>query len=424
MNNFTYNLKQLLTEDIEDTIINSLNYEPEIAYEISNLSKEHAFWLAKNIKKYIEENTDFLEKMPKNNLTKLRNIYRDAGFEDIEKKEIYQKMFKLYFKEFKAREWGKLRNIVENLFNVQNKPRLNIKELDINTAQEYLEKLNYINDWKENQNENIDLTQISWEVAYDRSREWHISLATNQRNKINKSEEKNIIISFNDGYFWKFIGAGSCKEEGAAMGHCGSSGTDDLYSLRDGQNKPHITAAFRKEGNKNILTQMKGKGNERPISKYHPYIVDLLGDKNFNVTDIDYRFGQGGQYGKDFNPMDLNEKLGASLYGKNKFMRKFLNAPQRLVNKYKNKYKELKEEGWSINISPYTNIYEIKFPSNNKKEYDDLKNYKDIKPKNISIEIFVMVIKVLNELKRNNQQIQEEIERVEMFYEIRRMKNL
>ena len=51
MPNFTKGLKELLNEDVQDTIVNNLNMPRYIADELTGISEEHAFWLAKNVKK-------------------------------------------------------------------------------------------------------------------------------------------------------------------------------------------------------------------------------------------------------------------------------------------------------------------------------------------------------------------------------------
>jgi hypothetical protein len=420
---FNEKLKILLNEDVSDTLVNSFGYSRDIANDISDLSEKYAIWLGKNIKKWIEDNTDYSEKMPKQNVGKLASIYKNAGYEDINKQTVRNEMFSLYFVDFKRRYWNMLEEIISRLFEVENKPNLNIKELDINTANEYLHKLNFIRDWSDNVEETPNLKRMSWDVAYETARKWHDSLRS-QDTEMDDNIEDDIVMQFSDGFFWRDLKTDNCSQEAKAMGHCGSSSGDVLYSLRDGKNRPHITAAFKLVGDKRVLRQMKGKGNERPNPKYHKYIAELLGNKKFNVRGIDYRFEQGGQYGKDFHPDELSPELQNYLYGANKFMRKFLDAPQRLVTKYNQKFNELTDEGWSIEVFPNRNSYNISFKYGDGEIYNDLSDYMDIKPRNIPTEKFILVIKVLNELKRNKDDIREEINFVRMLNEIKKMKKI
>lgn len=50
----------------------------------------------------------------------------------------------------------------------------------------------------------------------------------------------------------------------------------ELYSLRDEQNMPHVTIALDKQEGKLILSQIKGKQNISPVSRYIPACVAFL----------------------------------------------------------------------------------------------------------------------------------------------------
>lgn len=98
-------------------------------------------------------------------------------------------------------------------------------------------------------------------------------------------EDGEEIIRFGDGYSWVMLDRAYCKVEGDAMGHCGNvEGRRDtsqrILSLRKlitkGQRKfwePALTFILHRDGK---LGEMKGRANEKPAARYHPYIIKLL----------------------------------------------------------------------------------------------------------------------------------------------------
>lgn len=118
-----------------------------------------------------------------------------------------------------------------------------------------------------------------------------------------------VLIKFNDGYFWQDLKREYCRTEGNAMGHCGNSAAykngDTVLSLRqmvkrgDKQYvRPCLTFILQRDG---YLGEMKGRANNKPEEKYHKYIVPLLkqdyikgirggghaADQNFSINDLD-----------------------------------------------------------------------------------------------------------------------------------------
>ena len=96
--------------------------------------------------------------------------------------------------------------------------------------------------------------------------------------------EDKIILDFKDGWVWIMLDRASCPAEADAMGHCGNSPrsltADRILSLRKKIEaggvvrwSPHLTFILRKDG---MLTEMKGRGNDKPSEKYRPMIIGLL----------------------------------------------------------------------------------------------------------------------------------------------------
>lgn len=125
--------------------------------------------------------------------------------------------------------------------------------------------------------------------------------------------EETHLITFPDGMVWVMLDKGGCSLEAKAMGHCGNGSGQagqNLISLRKLHPSgkywiPHLTFIREKNG---YLGEMKGRANQKPIDKYHPYIVELL--KSDHIHGID-----GGGYApeKNFDLVDLPEHQAREL---------------------------------------------------------------------------------------------------------------
>lgn len=122
-----------------------------------------------------------------------------------------------------------------------------------------------------------------------------------------------VFIDFGNGVQWVNLGVSECSHEAEAMGHCGNrfgNRRDTILSLRtkDDARKSwavHLTFILDEDG---YLGEMKGRANEKPQPKYHPYIIKLLEDPR--VTGI-----KGGGYAphKNFAIMDIPKDEAARL---------------------------------------------------------------------------------------------------------------
>ena len=138
-----------------------------------------------------------------------------------------------------------------------------------------------------------------------RDRQSHL-LRPHPRDEGNESDEGDeIVLEFPDGWAWWRLGRSYCPDEAKAMGHCGNEAAgpdrpnDRILSLRHkvivGKEtfwEPFLTFIWDDDG---LLGEMKGRGNEKPAPRYHPYIVALLERK-------DLVFGiKGGGYMPESN---------------------------------------------------------------------------------------------------------------------------
>ena len=155
------------------------------------------------------------------------------------------------------------------------------------------------------------VNQVEWEAnlppnelqikLIEAEQEWR----KKQEQEIEPEPDDQIIIDYGK-YAWVKLDKEYCDLEGRAMGHCGNTASpkagDRLLSFRTkidgGRQRPHLTFILDKNG---FLGEMKGRGNDKPSEKYHPYIVDLLQkdfvkgikgggympENNFDLSDLD-----------------------------------------------------------------------------------------------------------------------------------------
>ena len=130
-----------------------------------------------------------------------------------------------------------------------------------------------------------------------------------ERSLITPHDEDEILIEFQDGFAWWLLPRGGCPIEAQAMGHCGNVPSerpgDRILSLRRKVSRGDVerwypVATFILDAN-GQLGEMKGRGNDKPAPKYHPYIVELLRhnlirgvkgggympENNFAMSDLD-----------------------------------------------------------------------------------------------------------------------------------------
>jgi len=92
--------------------------------------------------------------------------------------------------------------------------------------------------------------------------------------KSSKELESEALMKTSDGMYWIDIGASKCGREARLMGHCGNDNRGDLVSLRDKNNKPHVTMTWNKDDN--TIYQIKGKQNDVPDKKYWPAVKEFF----------------------------------------------------------------------------------------------------------------------------------------------------
>ena len=136
--------------------------------------------------------------------------------------------------------------------------------------------------------EEIDYQHLNWDSAYGETKKWFDFID----NKEVDLEEGTIYKRYPDGFYWVDLGPGVHCGEAFAMGACGHGFVEEplksgnyishLFSLRDSGHIPK--ASFDVDVRNGDVWQIVGPVNTKPKEKYHPYIVDLMLDKNLVKT--------------------------------------------------------------------------------------------------------------------------------------------
>jgi len=209
---------------------------------------------------------------------------------------------------------------LENLFKKITKKDYDYYENSISIIRNFddLFHIGRLEHWSAMFEQSPQVNQIEWEVnllpnelqikLIEAEEEW----GKKQAREIEPEPDDKIIIDYGK-YAWVKLDREYCETEGKALEHCGNMGTpeegDRILSFRtkvdDKKQKPHLTFILDKN---NYLGQMKGRRNQKPDDKYHPYIIDLL-QKDF-VKGI-----KGGGYlsQNNFSLSDLDEEQRKAL---------------------------------------------------------------------------------------------------------------
>ena len=150
-----------------------------------------------------------------------------------------------------------LDKVTDNVMNILN--------------QYFIKVLDYVNSPLHDNKPNIN--RLTLNEALEKSNAWHKEIEQNQGKQI-EDEDGELIMEFTDGFYWIDLQTKRSEQEGESMGHCGNTneGTT-IISLRRNR-YPYVTVAY--DENNKIITQIKGRGNKKPVERYHKYVVDLI----------------------------------------------------------------------------------------------------------------------------------------------------
>lgn len=153
-------------------------------------------------------------------------------------------------------------------------------------------KINHIIDWLTSTDGILlhsKLQRISVPQALEHADKWMTKL-----NKHNDSIQDlagvEPVYSFPNGFkVVKLSSQDSYKKEGACMGHCVASfftrKDSTIFSLRDEHNQPHCTIELYLPDKE--ICQIKGKGNQGVVEKYHKYVKEFLENSDIDFDSVD-----------------------------------------------------------------------------------------------------------------------------------------
>ena len=132
------------------------------------------------------------------------------------------------------------------------------------------------------------LRKMSYNEANRKATEWTNLMIKKAAEVCETEEDVEVELSFENGFrLVKLVGENAFKREGFLMSHCVGSyfgKSSKVYSLRDGNNKPHCTVEVT--GDKHVQ-QIKGKGNGSIHPKYVDMIIKTLEHFGMSVGDHD-----------------------------------------------------------------------------------------------------------------------------------------
>lgn len=258
-----------------------------------------------SVKKNIEEEIDWAKKTLRKNdrivwYLRVLKYYWLKKLNEIDFSDKLDENDKIFLKQKIEKEINKLTSkfnyVIQSLNITQNSNKVAIEHflsLPVDKIQNYV--------WSDQTSDEILKTFEEYEEEWkEKSGEKAVEI----------QEGDQLIIPFeNETKGWWLLNRGACESEGESMGHCGNvpsfSHGDRILSFRikneNDEWTPVLTFILHEDG---YLGEMKGRGNEKPAKRYHPYIVELL--KNTKLI----KGIKGGGYmpESNFNINDLEEK--------------------------------------------------------------------------------------------------------------------
>jgi hypothetical protein len=198
-----------------------------------------------------------------------------------------------------AKKRGYSDEVISGYLKGENKELDKVTDNVMNILNQYFIKvLDYVNSPLHDNKPNVN--RLSLNDALEKSNQWHKEIEQNQGKQI-EDEDGELIMEFPDGFYWIDLETSRSEQEGESMGHCGNTnqGTTLLSLRRD--RYPYVTVAY--DENDKIITQIKGRGNKKPVERYHKYVVDLIIELEAEKFKSEY------DRSTDLLPEDLSQEL-------------------------------------------------------------------------------------------------------------------
>ena len=285
----------LLTEDKAKIVVDKLGLSPELYEWISKKfpnKKYHVFFarVIKNVKiTFSKSNEDLFEGLTTN----------------IEGLPLYRRIDDL------------LTDFYREVLSVENKPKLDLRNyIELGDLTLVIRKMGAINDWLVNMNPEPNIQNITLDEAVEQARQWHeeIEMRAQGQDRVFDELFKELpkakkIHTFDDGFYWVDLGARTCGQIGDIMGHCGNTSADTLLQLMSPKNTGHMTVSYNYDDHQ--YTQAKGKGNKKPVEKYHKYFIWLLSEEagEYQIWEYNSEHKPEADLTLDDLPEDVRDKV-------------------------------------------------------------------------------------------------------------------
>lgn len=279
-------------------IVRLLNFPEEIADRFESISPKYGFTLAKVYALWLEQH------FPKEMKT---GSSQQAGGKSVEKLEAELKKIQdilrneKYLANAKPDAVQKMRDAEAELrAKIENAPSSEPKAVS-NTPRD--KAISSDDNFRAFMDETGGALTKLFKKNPDLSKKFNTANTIEDVNKIFDEIQKDepqeeggkVLLKFSNGYFWTLLDRPEHSEEAKLMQHCATDGRGQLVSLRDGNNKPHVTMTFNRE--KNTIYQIKGKQNVIPDKKYWPFIEKFSEKFKPMIRDSDLEGRRGGAHG-------------------------------------------------------------------------------------------------------------------------------
>jgi hypothetical protein len=281
--------ESLLNEkDNRRILIDNEGVSEEIANWAHGLSDKLSIWIVKSLKdKYARATANMSNKIS------LDDYYKDLD--------------------------GDYKDILA-LMKKQNRPNINIKDLNFEEALDLVNKYRYIEAWLDDPANQAQaalgqgfLQNKTWDEAVTMADEWHNSLTAGGEVQNLLDDKDEVIHTFTDGFQWVLRKSNTCSKSKESMGHCATATNSSMYLLRLIKgNSEFVTVDW--DPSKKFAIQMKGLNNKKPISKYHPYIAWLIKDWG-GIESL--KTNTGYLPHTNFQLGELNPDVAADIIGRN-----------------------------------------------------------------------------------------------------------
>lgn len=289
-------LQYLITEGKREVMIDKIGISERMADWITNhIDKKFQIWFANYVKIYRQEFPEG-EQYDMDRWFKYEPSYEPSDPDDT---------FKTPYNTAISKGVSFLIRIVKN----PDLPTMDLKQFKgtlrvYQALDDYPTVIDYI------EATNVNVQGMEWEDLVEEAQTWHERIAQGEDvgTGIELQGDMEVIHKFDDGYYWVDVHDSSCQLEGNSMGHCGRTSADTLLSLRSPDNEPHVTVAW--DYDDQVYRQMKGKGNRKPVEKYHPYIHWLFtNDGEYQIKGYKHEQDSSEDFRVDDLPEDLKEEV-------------------------------------------------------------------------------------------------------------------